>query len=158
MIFRFSSSAHVTYPFSHQHRTENHQYQQAQFQMDDEPQVAALRRADFRRYALLEQLVPFQEGEGRVNRNQPDDQEQDHLGEEGRALHVVVRAFFKIHHAQGAEQEHHAGGCTVDGVVALDFFRRVQRQRLLEHQHFGGQDQHDGQEGDVMEECNYSVH
>lgn len=53
--------------------------------------------------------------------NQADDDEQDYLDDEGRAVHIVVSAFFKIHHTQTADDQDQASRDTVDGVVALDF-------------------------------------
>ena len=59
--------------------------------------------------------------------NQADDDEQSHLRDEGRAVHVVVRAFFKIHHAQTTDDQNQDGGYAVDGVIDLDFSGGGQR-------------------------------
>ena len=58
--------------------------------------------------------------------DQADDDEQNHLRDEGRALQVVVRAFFKIHHAQTTDDQNQDGGYAVDGVVDLNFSRGSQ--------------------------------
>ncbi|MNG19307.1 hypothetical protein D3C84_1034510 [compost metagenome] len=88
--------------------------------MNDAAQLAALRICQFRQHALLQRFIPLQESHGRMDGNQADDNEERDLDDEGRAMHVIVRAFFKIHHTQTTDDQDQASRDAVDRVVALD--------------------------------------
>ena len=121
---RQASVTEVAYTLGSHRCTQDHRTQQHQFSMDNAAQFAALRITQLRHHSLFQRLIPLQESHGRMDGNQADDDEQDYLDDERRAVHIVVSAFFKVHQTQTTDDQNQASGDAVDGVVALDFFCR----------------------------------
>src|SRR5581483_4534804 len=86
--------------------------------------------------------APRDELQRRINREQPDHQEERELGDERDAVEVIVSALLEIEHAREANDENEARGNAVDAIGRQELPRARGGELAAQQREFHGERRH----------------
>src|SRR6266702_3899668 len=105
---RKRTSSKISASLCHERGAQDYDDHTGQFPVDDGADRGDLAVGQGRHLSAFQGLAPGDEFDGRIDREQSHDREERQLGDEGRAVEVVGRAYFEIEDPEQADSQHHA--------------------------------------------------